>query len=528
MLIPLIALPVVAYVLSARQPAKYSGTATVLFSSLNLAQSLNGLQSDQSLSQQPDRFATTQANIARAPEVAKIAVAQSKLKLTSGQFLAETGVSPESNADLLDFNATNESPALANTLATAYARAFVRYTNLLQTEPLQSALSDVTKRLASLRAAGKTKSSLYTTLALRQTQIVSLQALQTSDTVLVKTSDSATQVAPRPKRSALIGFGLGILIALALLFTAEAVDTRVRTPALIEAALGVPLIGRIPPYTFRGKKTLQPGLSMLGDHGGAQAEAFRTLRTSIAFVGLKQELRSLLVTSARSGDGKTETVANLGIAFARSGRHVIICDLDARRPSLGTLFGPRSSQGVTDVVLGQATLDRALTTIEVGTSTLDVRARLSAYKSAEQYDPPPGADGRLQVLPFGTFRPPDPGALVSSDALQDVLASLRERADLVIIDTAPLLVVGDALELSAEVDGILTVVRATRASRGDLAETRRLLATSPAPTIGFVLTDTSATIGEDYGYGYGFDRGSDSRVAAIATEAFERPAERER
>ena len=268
---------------------------------------------------------------------------------------------------------------------------------------------------------------------------------------------------------------------------------------------------------------------MLGDHGGAQAEAFRTLRTSIAFVALKQELRMLLVTSARSGDGKTETVANLGVAFARSGRDVIICDLDARRPSLGTLFGPRSSQGVTDVVLGQASLDRALTTIEVGSSTLDVRARLSAYKSREQREPrepAPGTDGKLQILPFGTFRPPDPGALVSSDALQEVLAELRERADLVIIDTAPLLVVGDALELSAEADGILAVVRATRASRGDLAETRRLLATSPAPTIGFVLTDTNATIGEDYGYGYGFDRGSNSRVATIAMEAFERPAER--
>jgi Mrp family chromosome partitioning ATPase/capsular polysaccharide biosynthesis protein len=522
-LVPLIALPIIAYVLTARQHAVYQGTATVLFSSLNLAESLNGLQTNQSLTQQPDRFATTQANIARALEVAKIAVKDARVHISPQDLLSSSSVAPESNADLLDFNVSNQSPSLAARLATAYARGFTTYSNLLQTEPLQTALNDVTKRLGSLRASKQTRSPLYANLRVRQAQIASLLALQTSDTVLVKAADGAAQVAPRPKRAALIGIGLGILLAIALVFVAEALDNRVRNPALVEEALGVPLITRIPPYTARsGRKSSLPGLSMLGDHGGAQAEAFRSLRTSIAFIGLRRNLRTVVVTSARPGEGKTLTVANLGIAFARSGRDVIIVDLDARKPALGGLFGAGAEPGVTDVVLGELSLEKALRPMSVGGTMLDVKTRVSNYRvRGRQTEPDPAAAlpdvaGRFQLLPFGTYRPPDPGAFVSSEALQSLLVELRDLPDLVIIDSPPLLAVGDALELSTEADGVLAVVRATKATRNDLAEMRRLLASSPAPTLGFVLTDS----GGAEGYGYGYGSGVSSRLDPIARERF--------
>ncbi len=526
-ILPLVVAPVLAYAYASREPAVYSATATVWFSNVDLGASLNGLPTNQELSQQPQIFATTQASIARAGEVARIAVKLAHVAISPQQLLNSSAASPESNADLLDFSVSNHDPALASRLATAYARAFTQYSTQLQTGPLQTALNAVTSRLAVLRAA-RSRGSLYTNLLLRQSQIVSLQVLQTSDTVLVKSAGAAIQTGPKTKRTALEGFGLGVLIALALVFVAEAVDNRVRGAVAIEAALNVPLIARVPPYASRGRKTPHAGLSMLGARASAQAEAFRMLRTSLTFASLKNELRTLLVTSARPDEGKTVTVANLGIAFALSGRDVIICDLDARKPSLGELFGySQARPGVTDVVLSQTRLESALTKVELsGNMRSSVDSRVRGYGNSRGSGEVK-VNGNLQVLPFGTFRPPDPGAFISSDALRDVVADLRKRAEIVIIDTAPLLLVSDALALSTGVDGILVVVRGTRATRGDLTEMRRILDASPAPVVGFVMTDVRAP-DNAYGGAYGYSNRGTSALESISLETFESPIDVER
>jgi non-specific protein-tyrosine kinase len=518
LIIPLVLAPVIAYEYSADQHAVYGATATVWFSSLNLAESLNGIPSNAELTQQPDRFAATQAGIARAPEVAQLALKSAPVPgVTANDLLLASSVTPEANADLLDFNVSNRNPAIAVRLATAYAQAYVRYGNQLQSGPLQTALSDVRTRLAALRAAGTTKGTLYSELILRQAEIVSVEVLQTSDTVLVDAASSPQQVAPRPKRAGLIGAGLGILIAIALVFVAEAVDKRVRSAAAVEALLGAPLIARIPLNATRGGKKPLEGLSMVSNRDSQQAEAFRVLRTSLAFAALKHEMRTLLVTSSRPGEGKTTTVANLGIAFARSGRDVIICDLDARKPSLADAFGyPPSRPGMTDVVLDQTTLDKALLTVDASGGTVDVKTRLFAHGSNRApITQDVRASGKLRVLPFGSFKPPDPGAFLATEAVQTLLSDLKRRAELVIIDTAPLLEVGDALVLSGDVGGILVVVRTSRSTRNDLAEMRRLLESSPAPVLGFVLTDTRI---EDDSYGYSYGYGDRAPLESISLE----------
>jgi Mrp family chromosome partitioning ATPase/capsular polysaccharide biosynthesis protein len=524
LIVPLILAPVIAYVLTNRQQSAFQSAATVYLSNLNLAQSLNGLPTDQSLVVQPDRAATTQANIARAPEVAKIALALAGVKGSIKDFLDKSAVEPEANADLLDFKVTNHDPLLAVRLATAYAKAFTQYSTQLQTTPLQTAYNDVTSRLKALARGGQKTSALYATLLQKQQQIVAIETLQTSDTSVVKSAGSAAQVAPRPKRAAILGFGIGLLIAIALVFVAEAVDNRVRSAEAIEHTLGYPLLARIPPALSRGKKA-QTGLSMINDLGGAQAEAIRVLRTSLAFVSLKQKLEVLLVTSPRESDGKTTTAANLSIAFARSGRDVIVCDLDARKSSLPAAFGAgQGHPGLTDVVLGQANLDSVLKTIDVNAGVFDPRARLHAYgqrprsATSARDARPETAAGKLQILSFGTFRPPNPGEFISTDAVRDLLSDLRSRTDLVIIDSPPILSVGDALILSANVDAILLAIRATTTTRGDLAETRRLLEGVPSTTIGFVLTDTRSA-GDAYGYGYGYSGSSPLEAIALDTAA---------
>lgn len=497
---PVVLAPVVAFLVSVGQPSKYQATTSVLLNNLNLAESLNGLPTDQSFSQQPDRAVATQATVARSREVAQRAISSVRsASLTPDELLSSSSVAPENNANLLDFHVTNHDPQLAVLLANAYAKAFSQYSNQLESGPLQTAFNDVTNRLNLLRKSNQQTSPLYADLLDKQQRLVALQTLQTSNAVVVSSAADAVQVAPRPKRSALLGLALGLVVALALVFVVEALDPRVRDEAEIESSLGLPLLARIPAADSR--KPGERALSPLQYGGRLQAEAFRMLRTNLAFVALNRELRVLLVTSPRPGDGKTTTSANLAMAFARGGQNVVLCDLDARNPALSEgLAVPRGKVGVTDIVLGRTTIEEALTPISIGD---DESGLISSYGvSGRKSNAAAKRAGRLEILGFGTLRPPDPGEFVGTEAVRDLLLDLRERFDLVVIDSAPVLSVGDALILSPHVDGSLIVIRATAAARGDLTEMARLLARAQTPPVGFVLTDARSRVAA-YGYGYG-------------------------
>jgi Mrp family chromosome partitioning ATPase/capsular polysaccharide biosynthesis protein len=501
-IVPVLLAPVMAYLISDQQSARYEAGAAVLLRDLNLAESLNGLPTDQSLATQPERIATTEAKIARASEVARLAIRSSGVDMTPAQFLANSGVSPDSNSNLLNFSFTSGNPGLSVRLANAYAQAYTRYSSDLRTGPLQQALNEVSSRLKTLREKGQAGAPLYADLLAKRRQILAAQALQTSNTVVVRSADGAAQVAPRPATAALLGFGIGLILALGLAFAAEALDTRIRSEEAIQAALTLPLLARIPGAGGRGRREAQ--LAMLDESGSPQSEAIRMLRTALQFVALKRDFHLLLVTSPQTGDGKTTTVANLGVALARGGRDVILCDLDARKPSLSGAFGRAERRpGFTDIVLGQTGLEDALIPIDVSGTPEPTTYPIGDYAGTGQDSTQESGSsaGRLRLLPFGTFSPPDPGEFVSTEAVQLVLKDLRTAGDIVLIDSAPVLTVGDTLELTRNVDAILLVVRASAVTRKDLVETRRLIEISQSPTIGFILTDTKPS-GAMYGYVY--------------------------
>jgi Mrp family chromosome partitioning ATPase len=158
---------------------------------------------------------------------------------------------------------------------------------------------------------------------------------------------------------------------------------------------------------------------------------------------------------------------------------------------------------VTDVVLGRATVEEALTPIGIDA---DDGGLFSSYGVARKGASGNRSAGRLEVLGFGTLRPPDPGEFVGTEAVRDLLLDLRGKFDLVVVDSAPVLSVGDALVLSPHVDGSLIIIRATSAARGDLAELARLLTRTQTPPVGFVLTDARSRAAA-YGYGYGYGGG---------------------
>jgi Mrp family chromosome partitioning ATPase len=219
-----------------------------------------------------------------------------------------------------------------------------------------------------------------------------------------------------------------------------------------------------------------------------------------------------MVTSAVEQEGKSTTAANLAVAFARTGARVILVDLDLRRPFLHRFFDHHSRPGITDVVLGQVELADALFQVPVGVtgSSPGRLIRLTRKPTATPERPTQS----LSVLPAGQL-PPDPGEFVGTQPLAATLTDLRDQADIVIIDSPPLLHVSDALTLSTAVDAMIIVSRIDVVHRNMLVELHRLLAMCSAAKLGFVLTGADH---EEGGYGYGgyyrTDSENDPRLAA--------------
>jgi Mrp family chromosome partitioning ATPase/capsular polysaccharide biosynthesis protein len=504
--------PAAALVFSFYQQPLYQATAEVLLSRQNLATSLTG-SPDPLASQQADRVAQTQADLAEVPTVARRTLESAGVTdRTTKDFLERSEVSAKTNADLLELKVTDPNAQVASRLATVYAEEFTKYRRELDTASIQRALTEVETEIARLEALKERDSALYATLVEKQQQLRTMQALQTSNAFVVRAADDAVRVQPKPVRNGILALALGLILGIGLAFLREALDTRVRSAGEIAERLGLPLLARLPEPARRLQK--QGRLVTIEQPNSAGAEAFRVLRMNLDFVNLERKARSIMVTSAVEGEGKSTTAANLAVSLARDGRRVVLVDLDLRRPFIDCLFELDARPGLTQVALGRARLADALAPVPVRNGTpapngtepvaSPARPRLVHFeRSGASTGPSNGrvqTDGALEVLGSGLI-PPDSSEFVGARVVADLLDELEERADVVVIDAPPLLNVGDALALSSNVDGLIVVTRLNLIRRPMLAELQRVLETCPTEKLGFVLTGADREDG--YGYGYG-------------------------
>jgi succinoglycan biosynthesis transport protein ExoP len=484
----IVLVPAAAFTFSHFQEAKYRASAEVLLSNQNISQQITGVTPASGQST-PDRVAQTQANLARVPLVAQRTLRAAGVhNRTAADLLRESSVQTQTNSDLLTFTVTDRDPSLASRLATQYARQYTAYRRQLDTGAIQRALTEVNSKISQLGGSGSSTGALYASLIEKQQTLETMLALQTSNAFVVRTAGSAGQVQPRPAHNAALGLLLGIVLGLGLAFLREALDTRVRSADDVAQQFGVPLLARVPapPRELRAEDRLV----MLSEPRSAKAEPFRVLRTNLEFVNIEHKAQTIVVTSALEGEGKSTTAANLAVALARAGKHVVLVDLDLRRPYLDRYFGilGRLRPNLVGVALGQIPLEDAL-----------VRIPLSERSAEDQAEN--GAGGILEVLAAGPM-PPNPGEFSGSPIVADILDSLARRAPFVIIDTAPLLGVGDTLALSNAVHAMVLVTRLNLLRKPMLREVHRLLEAAPVNVLGFVVTD--AEVEDQYGYGYGY------------------------
>jgi Mrp family chromosome partitioning ATPase len=504
-----------AYVFSARQAKLYTASVQVYVSSQDYSAAVIGGPTN-TTKQDPSRNLDTLAQVAKNEPMAEATLNAAHVSdMSANALLAKEVVSPNPSADVLTFSVTHHDPDVARALANAWAAEFMSAHAKSQKiaigtaiKPVQDDVNQLKHQLAG-QPFGKqdptTRQELQVELSKLQ-DLKNLVSLQGHTLSVVAPATSAELTQPKTKRNIVLGFVLGSVFGIIFIFVANALDSRVRTADEVAAELDLPLLGRVPAPPSALRK--QDKLAMLSDQSEMYSEPYRKLRTNLDFANLTAAARTIMISSAVEKEGKTTTAANLAVALARAGRNVVLVDLDLRRPYLHVFFRLEGRAGITDALIGRASLEEV---------TARVPLAGSSVRSASASGNGNGSGGgTLRVVPAGTI-PPDPAELVSSAALHSALNQLSSGSDVVIIDTPPMLPVSDASTLSIVVDATIVVVRARSTRRQELSELRRLLNSSPAATLGFVLTNAQA--GGDYGYGYGY--GYYSRPAAGAEQHVE-------
>jgi len=314
------------------------------------------------------------------------------------------------------------------------------------------------------------------------TRMLRVTHVRIVDRALLPTSSVSPKVRFNISMGVLGGLVLGILLALGI----ERMDRRIRSVEDIEQ-LDVAVLGLVPRMedesSPRPRRRVRAAAKVSGSRDllaheqpmSTVSESLRSVRTNLAFMGMRGGLRSFVVTSAAPREGKSTVVINLATSIAQSGKKVLLIDTDLRRPRLHRTFSVAPALGVTSVLIGDAPLDEAIKATQVP---------------------------RLDVLPCGPI-PPNPSELLHTEQFRQLLATALAKYDHVIFDSPPLGAVTDAAIIAPQLDGVLIVVKSQSTTREAVRGAVRQLRDVSANILGAVLNDVdlnSGRYGESYYY----------------------------
>jgi polysaccharide biosynthesis transport protein len=280
----------------------------------------------------------------------------------------------------------------------------------------------------------------------------------------------------------ILGLMLGILMGMVVTFWLEFRDKSIKTVKEARDLFGYPLLGIIPALegnttepaiaSFDAERTV-PTLVLRESPFAAISEAYRMLQSNLRFLKSDQTLKTIVVTSCSPGEGKSTIAANLALTMVQQGFSVLLIDADLRRPMQHRIWEIYQFKGLSDVLVGQVETEQAIQTVEEG----------------------------LHVLSAGVI-PPNPGALIDSNHMADLLQSFSDTYDYVIIDTPPLLVANESRSLAQLADGLVLVVRPGVADANNATAAKALLAQVESKVLGLVLNGVETAKEPDSYYHY--------------------------
>ena len=385
--------------------------------------------------------------------------------------------------DLLFVVASADDADVAADYANAYARA-------IDTVRTEKALKQLDKSIAGVQAQLRNSDDTVARAEF-QGQLQLLQAgrdTAENDTQVVQVaSPPSTPVSPHPRRNTALAALVALLLALGAVALAERLDRRLRDSSELEPLLDAPLLSVIPRGAFPGERPAP----------GPVREAFRTLAASLVYFNLEQPIKTVIVGSPTKGDGKTTVAVHLAVALARDGKRAVLVDCDLRHPQVAVRLGIEPPAGVVEVLTEQAKLADALVNVDVG-------------------------DGSLEVLAAGG-PPPNPARLLGSQRMDSLLERLSRRADIVVIDTPPILNVSDAVPLLERVSGAVVVAKVGATGKDALQRLRQVIETARGNILGAVATGS----GGAGLYGYGTEYYGDETIVDLESPLPEGPIEEE-
>jgi capsular exopolysaccharide synthesis family protein len=422
--------------------------------------------------------------LAKTDSVSRIAHRDPSVRGQEDEFDASVSVEPQQRVGVLSFKAETGDPDRSADWANAYADAFVEYTDRLQADQRARSLDRIQVRIDEIqneldqRGVGANDPSVAGLTA-------ELEALQSSaaaetaapgDTVRVieQAVPDANPVSPKPVRDALLAFLGALIIAAIAAYVREALVDRFSSPEEASSELGVAILGEIPKASA--------DVPVL--------EAFRRLRTAVV-VALESASggvtpdhgRTVLVTGAEPGSGKSFVSSNLARALAAEGWKVMAIDGDLRRPTLHDQFEVPREPGLGDLLTGG------------GLEQYPERVAFQVSSSATE----PGGRGELRALTSGPYIE-DSVERFASQRMADILERLKELNDFVVIDSPPALAVVDPVVLARYSDGVIIVIDSRKTKRRDARRAVQTMRAIGTPVLGMVYNRSEAPVGGYYSY----------------------------
>jgi len=503
----------VALVVSLVRPPTYSAEAKVLISENDTGAALFGTVLPE-LSSQPERALQTQVQLVEVRPVAETTIRKLGLKETPEALLKRVEVKSIGQTNMIAIEVMAPLPDEAADVANTMAEEYVAASRDRKRASLQEAADEVQQRLDQARdeilALGRRiqqsgrsdelaaelaiATDTYSTLAEKLEQLRINERLESGSGVIVQAAVVEVEpIAPKPLRNAVLGLLVGLVLGVGMAFLYEYLDNTIKSTEEAEKVYGTTVLGIVPMERF--EKGVKRRLTIVDAPGSAASEAYRVIRNSLDFINFEHDLRTLMVTSAAPAEGKSSVAANLAMSLTQTGKKVVLVSCDFRRPTTEQFFAVNNTVGLSEVLLGTHSL-----------------------KSALQR---PGGE-QLLVLTAGKM-PPNPNELLGSTKMREVIESLEEWGDWVIIDTPPVLAVADPLSVARWVDGVVVVSRAGESTREAGQKSMELLGRIGVRVIGVViwgLDDTKNTPGRGYGYytgGYYYDENRETQTPTNKT-----------
>lgn len=493
-----------AYSLS--QTPVYKASADMLRQTAALDQTLFGTSVFQF--QDASRQLQTGVNLVKIGAVSQMVKDDLRSTRSVQSLLDMVEVTALKDSDIIRISAESSSPDEAAAVADSFAGQFIKYRQEANRSILAATDEKVMTELSQMTPE-ELKTESAATLKQKHEELGILQSMQTGGYELVQqASVPKSPISPRPFRNA--GFALvgGLFLGILAAFLVDYLDRRIKSEEAMEREFGLPVLASVPKasrnWTNRSGQRSNEAIGF-PDPQSPFLESFRTLRSSLRFYQLNQKTQTLLITSGLPQEGKTVTVVNLAFSLALSGVRVIVLEADLRRPMLHRYLGLDNGVGVSDVLAGTGTFAQSLQVVRVPDFVSHARDMRGA-------SPDWTMQGEFLCMTSGPL-PPNPAELLSSSRMGDLLAAAADGADYVLIDTPPILLVSDALNLADKTDGVVVAARMRETRIEEAREVRTILERSDCRVLGLVVNGVSKKRGAYYrgryeGY---FETGGSSR-----------------